>query len=148
MNPLVKVSAAAGGTDPSSSSAAADELAGQDLVIATGLPLGQLQVLNEAARRAGANFMAGGAGGPGGWFFVDLRQHTYVPKVRQGGTKAKQCCWHELYSRHVCGWVQAIVLQSACTHLIQLQHNNKRFGDHKGQLHLAAEASCSIWHWA
>jgi hypothetical protein len=85
MNPLVKVTAAAGSTDSAAAAADADAdaLACQDLVIATGLPLGQLQQLNEAARQAGANFMAGGAGGPGGWFFVDLRQHTYVPKVRQ-----------------------------------------------------------------
>jgi molybdopterin/thiamine biosynthesis adenylyltransferase len=84
MNPLVKVNAAAGTTEAAAAAAAlADALSGQDLVIATGLPLGQLQQLNAAARQAGANFMAGGAGGPGGWFFVDLRQHTYVPKVSQ-----------------------------------------------------------------
>jgi hypothetical protein len=81
MNPLVKVNAAAGTTESAAAAALADALAGQDLVIATGLPLGQLQQLNAAARHAGANFMAGGASGPGGWFFVDLRQHTYVPKV-------------------------------------------------------------------
>jgi molybdopterin/thiamine biosynthesis adenylyltransferase len=82
MNPLVKVTAAAGSTD-AALSASLEPLTGQDLIIATGLPLGQLQQLNELARKAGANFMAGGASGPGGWFFVDLRQHSYVPTVRR-----------------------------------------------------------------
>ncbi|KAF6255329.1 hypothetical protein COO60DRAFT_232131 [Scenedesmus sp. NREL 46B-D3] len=85
MNPLVKVSAAAGTTDAASAGA----LANQDLVIATGLPLGQLQQLNGLARQAGASFMAGGAAGPGGWFCVDLRQHTYVPKGSAGAESDK-----------------------------------------------------------
>uniref|UniRef100_A0A383W834 THIF-type NAD/FAD binding fold domain-containing protein n=1 Tax=Tetradesmus obliquus TaxID=3088 RepID=A0A383W834_TETOB len=88
MNPLVKVSAAAG--PAAAAAASADALAGQDLVIATGaMPLGQLQQLNAAARRAGASFMAGGASGPGGWFFVDLRQHSYVPKGSAGADSDK-----------------------------------------------------------
>jgi hypothetical protein len=86
MNPLVKVSAAAGSTD-AALAPSLESLTGQDLVIATGLPLGQLQQLNALARQAGANFMAGGASGPGGWFFVDLREHCYVPKVC-----ALHCC--------------------------------------------------------
>lgn len=88
MNPLVKVSAAEGSAD---AAASATLLRQHDLVIATGLPLGQAQQLDALCREAGVGFMAGAASGPGGWFFVDLQDHRYMPKVRNGNGTSCSC---------------------------------------------------------
>jgi len=80
MNPLVKVSSCPGAA-LSSSSWAPHLLQQHDLAIAFGLPLLQLLEMNAACREAGIGFMAAAAAGPGGWFFVDLGQHQYQPKV-------------------------------------------------------------------
>lgn len=42
----------------------------------------QVVQLDAACRAAGVKFMAAAAAGPAGWFFADLQQHTYTPKVR------------------------------------------------------------------
>lgn len=41
----------------------------------------QVLALDEACRSAGVKFMAAAAAGPAGWFFADLLEHTYTPKV-------------------------------------------------------------------
>lgn len=86
MNPLVKVTAADGSTAAAADGSSSSELlAGQDLVIATGLPLQQVVQLDGACRAAGVKFMAAAAAGPAGWFFADLQQHTYTPKESKSG---------------------------------------------------------------
>lgn len=42
----------------------------------------QVLQFDEACRAAGVKFMAAAAAGPAGWFFADLQEHTYTPKVR------------------------------------------------------------------
>lgn len=79
MNPLVKVSAAPGSS--SSSSIPTDRIQQQQLVIAVGLGLRSVDHLDDLCRKSKVGFMAAAAAGPGGWFFVDLGEHEYVPKV-------------------------------------------------------------------
>lgn len=95
MNPLVKVTSAAGSTadfcNTTAAAAAGGEGGGsgvlgeQDLVIATGLTLQQVCQLDASCRSAGVKFMAAAAAGPAGWFFLDLQQHTYTPKESKCG---------------------------------------------------------------
>lgn len=102
MNPLVRVSAAPGSAASllaSTSDEQAVVLGGYDLVIACGLPLASVRALDAACRDAssapsaaaaeGAEgsggqrvmFMAGEVRGPNAYLFLDLQQHSYVPKV-------------------------------------------------------------------
>jgi hypothetical protein len=41
----------------------------------------QVLQLDEVCRAAGVKFMAAAAAGPAGWFFADLQEHIYTPKV-------------------------------------------------------------------
>jgi hypothetical protein len=78
MNPLVRVAAAPGSIEEASSP---DQLRQFDLVVAAGLPLLQVKQLDDSCAQAGTAFMAAAAPGPGGYFFLNLHQHSYMPKV-------------------------------------------------------------------
>jgi hypothetical protein len=79
MNPLVKVSAAAGSVE---SCCNTNFLKQFDLVLALGQSAAAVARLDALAQEAGVQFMAGAAFGPASYVFINLHKHTYMPKVR------------------------------------------------------------------
>lgn len=79
MNPLVKVSAAPGSPDRQLSDPAF--LKSFDLVIAAGRPLAAARAAGALCAAGGVKFMAAAARGVGSYYFADLGEHTYKPKV-------------------------------------------------------------------